>query len=627
MVTLIMGPVNSESFVDANSSEFASVAYQRLLEDVRSLPDLHLDGQEVQRLEKDLEYLVRRCKNEGAPFFTERLPEFAKACERSLEEGSGRLTSLGLYWQPTMEYPTPNGPVFLPRFLSVLTERILVDDNLVPLRLEEIAGSALRAIRQICYVFYKFPLAADPSKDQAVIDNFVKTEQYLQRRNPIDTNDQFDLAVTLCRKVLSSCDFRDIVPKHGPGAVAGGQKGRGKWILDTKYLSIHQTYPYYDYYPSFMRSVTPILAGSSCVDVGLSSPVDAVSFKRRLKTLEFPVAKVTLVPKDSRGPRLISMEPLELQFLQQGLMTNLVRAIESHPLTTGRVNFADQTVNGRLAMENSKSRKFATLDLKDASDRVSCSLVEALTGDYWRYFKALRSNATILPSQTVMVLEKYAPMGSSLCFPVLALCVWSIAASAAIKRGFASSDVYVYGDDLVIPSDCVDVVIQALTDADLAVNVGKSFWKGFFRESCGVDAFAGVNVTPLRIKKIPPKTSSSVQELVAWIAYADQFAEMGFPSTASWCRSVVERVTGVLPRLPFKCGALSFHGDLEIPRGSVSQLDYRSGKVWLTNCLTVETRDLKDPFPDGASLLYWCLTTRAPESRDLERLSTGVPFV
>jgi hypothetical protein len=85
------------------------------------------------------------------------------------------------------------------------------------------------------------------------------------------------------------------------------------------------------------------------------------------------VAKLTAVPKDSRGPRLICVHPKEAIWIQQGQRLKLEAAITSSNLTKGRINFTDQTVNGGLALESSKSGRLATLDLKEASDRISCN--------------------------------------------------------------------------------------------------------------------------------------------------------------------------------------------------------------------------------------------------------------
>jgi hypothetical protein len=92
-------------------------------------------------------------------------------------------------------------------------------------------------------------------------------------------------------------------------------------------------------------------------------------------------------------------------------------------------------------------------------------------------------------------------MGNATTFPVQSLVFWSICVAALQRHGFHQPGaVFVFGDDIVIPSECAELVINELESFGLLVNRTKSFWRGAFRESCGVDAFNGVNVTPVRWK-------------------------------------------------------------------------------------------------------------------------------
>jgi hypothetical protein len=170
--------------------------------------------------------------------------------------------------------------------------------------------------------------------------------------------------------------------------------------------------------------------------------IDRVQWYRGLERLPAGTAKVVLVPKDSRGPRLISAEPLEYQWIQQGVGRSIVAHLEAHHLTKGRVNFTHQEVNRRLAQESSATLELATLDLKDASDRVSLELVRRVfknTPELVRALEAIRTDATLLPDGRVQSLKKFAPMGSAVCFPVEAFVFWAIL-TASIPCDKASSD-------------------------------------------------------------------------------------------------------------------------------------------------------------------------------------------
>jgi hypothetical protein len=201
------------------------------------------------------------------------------------------------------------------------------------------------------------------------------------------------------------------------------------------------------------------------------------------------------------------MEPKEYQWIQQGVRRVLEKAIESSPLSGGQVNFVDQSINRRLALAASNGAPWVTLDMKDASDRVSVALVKQLFPDYWfECMYACRSSSTRIPSGEVIRLNKFAPMGSSLCFPVESLVFWSLAVAAILHKHptldvfQASKRVYVYGDDLIVRIEDQDAVLQTLPLFDLVFNEKKCCTAGFFRESCGCDAYKGVDITPLRIK-------------------------------------------------------------------------------------------------------------------------------
>jgi hypothetical protein len=63
-----------------------------------------------------------------------------------------------------------------------------------------------------------------------------------------------------------------------------------------------------------------------------------------------------------------------------------------------------------------------------------------------------------------------------------------------------ASKLRVFGDDIAVHSRYFDAVCSGLEIHNLKVNRVKSFSKGNFRESCGLDAFKGVDVTPLRLR-------------------------------------------------------------------------------------------------------------------------------
>jgi hypothetical protein len=246
---------------------------------------------------------------------------------------------------------------------------------------------------------------------------------------------------------------------------------------------------------------------------------------------------------------------LEYQWIQQGLGRKLVQLFESSKLTKGQINFTRQDINQQLATSSSTTRQFATLDLKDASDRVSLELVRRIFGgtpEVLRALEATRTTETRLPTGEVVHLSKYAPMGSALCFPVEAYVFWVTLVSAMVQTTRmplqkVSKLIYVYGDDIIVPTTWAERCIHVLESVGLRVNTSKSCIHGFFRESCGVDAFKGVNVTPIRLKKLWTGRRSDGTAFVSYTALANSLLERGYVGTSDLMFTLVEGTYGKLP--------------------------------------------------------------------------------
>jgi hypothetical protein len=233
----------------------------------------------------------------------------------------------------------------------------------------------------------------------------------------------------------------------------------------------------------------------------------------------------------------------------------LVSHLESSRITSGHVNFTNQEINRRLALEASATGAYATLDLKDASDRVSLQLVRHLfrfTPGLLAALEATRTAETQLPTGEVITLSKYAPMGSALCFPVEALCFWAICVSAVSRRTRlrppeVGKHVYVYGDDIIVKTEWADMCIQALESYHLMVNRSKSCISGFFRESCGLDAFRGVEVQPTRLKALWSGRHTDGSAYVSYIAFANHMAAKGYMNCSDYVWRALTRTYGKIP--------------------------------------------------------------------------------
>jgi len=463
-----------------------------------------------------LKKLNARLACEGNGFLTKTLPRLAKAFDKALAGGTPmNATELGFESLPGSK---------LPRFLGELFSEVLSKDGVL---LHSPCVASVKSLRSVLYSFYKYKLPYSDEQEQQVLDRFKETEKDLSSRSAafeeleaaVERNYQSRRSLSfentpiavitrraraLLQELFSTFDPLDIHPRHGPGAVATRQKLQEKYLWTNVSGKITEHYPFDAYFCASM--------GHVCDEFETFSKVSSEDLP----------ARVILVPKDSRGPRLISCEPVDYQWVQQGLGRAIVKLVESHPLTKESVFFTDQSHNRALALEGSKYGRYSTLDLNEASDRVSADLVRLLfPKNVYTYLEACRSSSTVLPDGQVLPLKKFAPMGSCLCFPILALTVWAILAASATDAN-ARECIQVYGDDVIVTTAFAGDAIEHLESFGLKVNRDKSCTGGLFRESCGMDAFNGVDVTPVRFRTVLSSLPCP-DVYTSWIAYANSF--------------------------------------------------------------------------------------------------------
>lgn len=534
---------------------------------------------------RDVACIKQRYASEGASFLTKTLPSLAKAIDTALASGTPLQFS---------SFSRKKG-TNLPNFLGWLIGRVFSLDGTESVNSDPVA---LRHIRTLLYLFYKLELPYSPEDVDLVINAFKATDAGLLSKefDVVDHSAKCILkqASDLICQVLDGVSPRDIIPGHGPGSVATGEKGPQKPYFRRIYPDLIESYPLDEYFYANSGHMCDRLAPEGLMVVEYKT--DKLLPWR---TMEHPTAKVVLVPKDSRGPRLISMEPLEIQWIQQGQCVALVDAIESHWITRGHVNFTSQGINrylawysslppnsdGSISMTDSQVStrdllldeasacvscqllvdanlprdlsqvgQIVTLDMKEASDRVSESLVIWLFSQDWvKALMATRSTHTELPDGEVIALNKFAPMGSAVCFPVEALVFYALAVASVVTAlpnvrtstafNYARRRVWVYGDDIICYREDYPVIKSGLERFGLLLNSRKCCLEGFFRESCGLDSYKGIIVTPLRISKLLISTTLTAQLVMAFVAYSNAAYRLGYTELAK----VIENY--LLPRI------------------------------------------------------------------------------
>jgi len=485
----------------------------------------------AQSLDRDVNTLRIRTRDEGVSFLTKTLPLLGK----SFDFGLANLS----FSRPRRFKSAKSSS--MPAFMQGYFKEVFSDSGLL---LDNANPEAVKHLRQVLFFGYKLEMPYESSQVSQVIENFVNTDGELEDINDVEALEIIEVASYIAKDVFHDFDHEDIIPRHGPGSVATGEILDDKWEFSRLYDSIHQVYPYYKYF----------MIGSG------NELIDRKEWYMNLTRLNEGQAKVITVPKDSRGPRLISSEPLEYQWIQQGLGRGLSIHLESNKFTMGQINFTHQEINQALALESSYSLRNATIDLKDASDRVSTDLVERVFSklpSLKRALLACRSSSTILPDGRLVQLRKYAPMGSALCFPVEAFVFWAILVAAIsryhiirkdnVSQADVMREVYVYGDDIVVPTKYSSLCLQTLESVNLRVNVDKCCIHGPFRESCGVDAFRGVNVTPIRLKRLWSGHHRDGSALASYTSIANKLSDRGYDVVADYIWKLIEKTYGVMP--------------------------------------------------------------------------------
>jgi hypothetical protein len=258
----------------------------------------------------------------------------------------------------------------------------------------------------------------------------------------------------------------------------------------------------YDKYQAISNAPT---VGRTLAKYGLGSLRSYVPapFRWRIgyRTTDY-VARQTNVPKSYKALRSITPQPVVLQWAQKGVQGPLYKYIELHPYLSRVMPLTNQGQNAHLARQGSQWEFFATLDLSHASDSVTLKHVTRLFHGTELLDWLLATRATHVRVQdTVLVSNIFAGMGSSLCFPTETI-VFAAACELVKRHGHAVSpldNVYsVYGDDIIVPTAWAKPLIWLLTQLGFSINLEKSFTSGPFRESCGMEAYRGYDVTPIR---------------------------------------------------------------------------------------------------------------------------------
>jgi hypothetical protein len=540
---------------------------------------------DAKEVEFDLLRLSHLCQSRGLGVFLLDLPALGKHFDACLAHASYTKSALplgGSRWPGSA----------LPRLFSGLLVRVF--DRLSGSLLSDVDPFVILTLRQI-YQFAKgfeyecsISRTADAVREFYTVESEVRAPTLNWDGDRIDTSQSrsIHLGDTVCcedhagdpglhnPEPLALAELRgiadtfqrvcDIVTtsfgefveaewpsRHGPGAVADLRGGESKYSFPHWSAKLEEVFPFAD---NAFRSY--------------SEWADSASSHSDLE----PSSKLLTVPKTAKGPRLIASEPVAHQWCQQKILRYLVSGIKNGGHLGNSISLSDQNPSRDLVLEASRTRSHATIDLSAASDRVSCWLVERVfraNPSLIRAFHSSRSrwidNGTKVRvnSPRRFPLRKFTTMGSACTFPVQSIIFALIGistvlfeegtdvSSASIKA--VGRRVRVFGDDIIIPSEHYWRMTSNLERFGLKVNNSKSFVEGNFRESCGMDAWNGFDVTPARMNAVA--NSARPTSVMSAIDASNNFFLKGFWRTAAYIESTLPHwVRKNLPVVAADCG-------------------------------------------------------------------------
>lgn len=559
-------------------------------------------------LSRDIERLSRNCQTRGLGFFSLDLPSLDTALIRGLE--LGRLALEGPLSHAVSQR------VRVPRLFSGLWLRVF--DSNACLR-EDADVNAILFLRQIFCLGKKVQTECSPDRLQKAIGEYHDIERKAvppslkwdedsldpsNRGHAVHLCDSLDSGLPLFpaanadgqyedRILLESCQrvadflsrelgfyepvtysetrYRDVGHsgfRHGRGAVADRKGMVNKYDFPRWSSKLEEWFPYR-------------IVGTTASDLESNPHNHEVA------------ARLMAVPKTAKSPRLIASEPTEHQWCQQMTWT-FMRDRLAAILGTEFICFRRQELSQAMVLHASLDRSLATIDLSSASDRLSCWTVERIFRRNPSLLHALHATRTRYirydnqMDSSFIKLKKFASQGTAVTFPVQSFVFLCLALGACIKGEVTWQKirrlrhrVRVFGDDIIVPNSRYAAVTRILTNLGLKVNEEKSFHVGHFRESCGMDAYKGYDITPVKPVQVIADGPTSRQ---AVIDTANNLFNKGFWHASAALESTLG--SRVLRRLPIVGRDSGLVGRTSFVGSDVRHLDKR----WNTNLHRTEYR-------------------------------------
>jgi hypothetical protein len=605
--------------------------------------------------DRDFKTVTARVEDEGVSFLTISLTNYGKDFERSLAQG---------FVDSNQFQGFRRGSGGLPLFLGGFLHLVFDTDGtgLLP----EPSIEAIHAVRQLTLVFGKILLPCSKERVEKAMENYVQIESDIRivdkqrfsgHRVPgmehdvpagVDTGQRIrvypvdfdgnrmrrvfhllfgDLFARMEQEVRKGC-LDSFMPKHGPGATADRLVGNQKFNQSEWPERLSEYFPAGEFVFSRWGLVPNSAADFNTTVLGSANALEEGTRFRYIEPGQERPVRVVPVPKTLKTPRLIAIEPTAMQYAQQAVLSRFLKGWRQDDILSSLLGFDDQVPNQELARQSSQDGTLATLDLSEASDRVSNQLVKFLLQDFPEVagmIQACRSLNADVPDYGVLPLAKFASMGSALTFPVeamvfLTLIVRGIEESSGqtLSRGDIKrlrGKVRVYGDDIIVPVEHVFHVIQNLELFGFKINTSKSFWTGKFRESCGKEFYDGHDVSVVRFRREFPTSRDHVEEVISLVEFRNHLYYSGYWST---CQRLDETIVDLIRYFPIVESTSSVIG-------RASYLPYKAEKMHetlhkpLVRGYVVDPKIPKSNLDGIGALLKWFIAGHQIDPLHLKR--------
>jgi len=512
---------------------------------------------------RDITTVASRVEHEGLSFLAITLANYGKAVEKWLDQGFVDP------WDAT-EFSFGSRLNGLPPFLMGFLDRVF--DAASGVLLENPCIEAIYSIRQLTLIFGKIALPDEPRKglvslvgnprvvsekrERRAMLEYIQCEHDVREANSRLFSHDWEAFGRISSLLFDETFLRidsdivlgKLVPKHGPGAVADRLTSNGKWNLRTWPARLRQYFPPEEFLIANEKPerVSALLGELSIIEPGAETPVRVVS-----------------VPKTLKTPRIIAIEPTAMQYAQQSLFRSFREHLREDDILSRMVGIESQDPNRFMARVGSLSGDLATLDLSEASDRVSMQHVDNLLARHSALHgavKACRSSKAAVRGHGTLSLAKFASMGSALCFPIEAMVFLTVVfigiqkeLSMPLSRENLKKDflgrVRIFGDDIIVPREFVLSVVHELENFGLRVNVRKSYWTGRFRESCGKEYYDGEDVSIVRVRRILPRQRQDAIGVISTVSLRNQAYWAGLWQTARWLDTYLRKLLIEFPNV------------------------------------------------------------------------------